>query len=174
MNHALGLRGVFTYRRYSRQGRFGHRRLISQGRLRNGICNAAVNDILNVYFRAVAQRTAWYCGLIDLAGFTALAQADTMASHAGWTEITAYSSATRPVWSPSAAAAGIIVNPSLIGFTMTANATAHGLFIASDNTKGGTAGLLWATGAFSSDQQMANGELLSVDYQLTAAAGAGS
>src|SRR5688500_212711 len=50
---------------------------------------------------------AIYVGLVTgPGGSNTYAAADTMASHAGWSESTAYSQGTRPVWTPGTIAAG--------------------------------------------------------------------
>lgn len=149
-------------------------RIRARGHMANGIATAALNDALEVLFRAGSQRTTWYGGLIDLASYSALAAADTMSSHAGWVESTDYSESTRPQWSPGAASGGVIINSSAMSFTLNAAKTLVGLFVASNSTKGGTSGLLWSTGLFDDNQVMASGEVLKVFYQLTAAAGVGS
>ncbi len=169
MNHVLTISGVFRWERRSASGK-----LLARGRCRNGVTAAGLSDLLLSTFEAGTQRTAWYVGLISLSGFTGLSSADTMASHAGWTELTGYLSSTRPQWLPGAPLLGTIVNSALFSYQFTAPGTAHGLFIASTNNKGGSTGILWATAEFDADQAMSSGELLSADYSLTATAGAGS
>ncbi len=68
----------------------------------NMVTSAGIADFLNEYFRATTQTTAWYIGLVDNSGFVAFNAADTMASHAGWSEVAAgnYSNANRVTWSP--------------------------------------------------------------------------
>lgn len=138
--------------------------------VKNGVTTEGLNSILEVYFRAATQLTTWYFGLIDNASFTALAAGDTMASHAGWIENIQYGTpGTRKTYSPGAAAAGVIINGTAASFTMSATATIKGAFVTSDpNTSPGTAGTLWATGAFASNQSLINGQILGVKYSLTA------
>lgn len=141
--------------------------------IRNGVTDAALNDLQEVYFRAGTQRPAWYAALIASAGFTALAGSDTLASHAGWSEFTGYTESTRRQWSPAAAASGRLLNSGAMTFTMTAPATLQGLLLASNSSKGGTTGLLWSTGAFDSPESLQQGEVLRLFYDLTAAPGSG-
>src|SRR5690242_14266502 len=67
---------------------------------RDLFCNLVVtggkNDLLTQYFKGSAYTAAWYVGLIDNAGFTVIAAGDTMGSHSGWAESTAYANAGRP------------------------------------------------------------------------------
>ena len=137
----------------------------------NGVVNTALNDVLNVYLRNTAQTANWYIGLVDNAGFTGFAAADTMASHSGWSENTQYSNANRVQWSPGAASNQGVTNGTTADFNMTpgSGATIRGLFLASDNTKGGTTGNLFSTAAFSGgNQTVNNGDTLKVTYTVSA------
>ena len=138
------------------------------------IVTVALNHDLETEFRSGTPVTTWYIGLIDSSGYTAVATADTMSSHAGWTEITDYSESTRVAWSPGAAAAGVIVNGTLASFTFTAAKTVKGLFLTSVSTKGGTTGTLFLTALADTEMAMTSGEVLKVQLTLTAAAGVGS
>lgn len=133
----------------------------------NGIVDVGMNALLGIMFNAVAQITAWYIGLIDNSGFTALANADTMASHAGWNEFTTYSEVTRVEWVEGAAAARAISNPSPSVFNITGSGTIKGIFVTSSNTKSGTTGTLWATAAFASNVAVVNGDQLKVTYTVS-------
>jgi hypothetical protein len=133
----------------------------------NGIVDVGMNSLLDVYFRNQTQIAAWYIGLVDNAGFSAFAPADTMGSHAGWTESTAYSDANRITWSPGAAASRSITNGTPGTFNINGAATLKGIFITSNNTKGGTTGTLWSTAAFASTVTVANGDQLKVTYTLS-------
>jgi len=133
----------------------------------NGIVTVGKNSLLDVGFRAQTQITAWYIGIIDNSGFSALADADTAASHGGWNEFTTYSEANRVQWSPAAAASGQISNSSSSNFNITGTGTLKGIFLISNNTKSGTTGTLWATAAFASNVSVVNGDLLKITYTIT-------
>lgn len=141
--------------------------VLEQFALPNGIVDVGLNSILNVYFVAGTQITVWYLGLIDNAGFSALSNADTMSSHAGWTESTAYSNANRPTWTVGAAASRAVTNAATVDFTINATATIKGIFATSNNTKGGTTGTLWATAAFGSTVSVINGDTLKITYTVS-------
>lgn len=141
--------------------------LLSREQTHNGITTEGKNSLLDIMFRAQTQLTAWYFGLIDNAGFTALAAADTMASHSGWTESVAYSDSTRQQWSPDAAASGAITNSTAVTFNINATATLYGMFITSNSTKNGTTGKLWATAAFSATKSVINGDQIKLTYNLS-------
>lgn len=133
----------------------------------NGIVTVGKNSLLDVAFRAQTQLTAWYVSLINNSGFSALADADTMSSHAGWTEFTSYDESTRVQWSPGAAAAGAITNASAMTFTINATGTLYGAFITSGSAKSGTAGTLWATAAFNTAKPVSNGDEIKITYTVS-------
>ena len=139
---------------------------------RNAVTDASLNDLLAIYFVAGAQKTSWYFALISNTDFTGLANSDTAASHAGWTESTDYAEATRPQWSPGAPAGGLITNPVFGKFTMNLGSVIKGLALISNNTKAGTTGLLFCTAlAEGGDQTLQVGEVLKVYYDGTMARG---
>jgi len=129
-----------------------------------------LNDILNVYYNASSATTTWYMGMVDNAGFSAFASTDTMASHSGWSENTNTSLASRPTWVPSAASAGSMSNPTATTFNMNPSPTCtiRGFFLASNNTLGGTSGMLSAEAALGTPQIANNGDTLKVTYAINA------
>jgi len=133
----------------------------------NGIVTVGVNDMLNAYFGATTQSTAWYVGLVDNSSFSAFSSADTMGSHSGWIENTAYNESTRPQWSAGTAASGAITNSGTFQFTINSSVTIHGAFVTNNSTKSGTSGTLWATGALASNQSLTSGQLLKLAYTVT-------
>jgi hypothetical protein len=96
-----------------------------------------------------------------------------MASHAGWTEVTAYSQATRP---QAVFAAATTADPSVITnsasvavFSINGTTTVGGAFLTSNNTKGGTTGILFSASDFTSpgDRAVVNGDTLNVTYTFS-------
>lgn len=116
------------------------------------------------FFMGGAQKTSWFLGLIDNDGYAGVDEDDTMSSHAGWAEATAYQSATRPQWAPLACAAGIITNSSQVVYTATGAMSLKGFFVASNSTKGGTTGTLWATALFNAVRTLSAQHGLRVTY----------
>lgn len=137
----------------------------------NGAVLVGRNAMLDGMFNAGSPGANWYLGLIDNSAFDEFADADTMSSHAGWTEFTSYTAATRPAWGHGSASSGVVLNSTLTTFTMSAIGTIKGLFLASDNTKGGTSGTLWATGAFATPRSVASGGVLPIRYRTVLSAG---
>jgi hypothetical protein len=99
--------------------------------------------------------------------------ADTMASHAPWPESTAYGNASRPPWTPGVISNGSVDNSaSQATFSISTNNTlVGGLFLADNNTIGGTTGTLYGMAPFSSVgfRQVNLGDTLAVTGTLTAA-----
>jgi hypothetical protein len=137
---------------------------------KNGITNAGITDALGVLFHADTQKTTWYMLLISATSYTGVNAADTSASHAGWSESSAYDEATRPQWTAGAAAAKAITNSTPVTFTISVdNTILKGIGIISNNTKGGTTGVLWSTGLFASDQTFLDDDQLKVTYTVNGA-----
>lgn len=136
--------------------------------VQNGVTNVGKNHILDSTFNAASQVTSWYIGLIDSSGYSALAAGDTMSSHAGWNEFTTYSEGTRTEWAPDAAASQAITNGTPATFSITGTGTLKGIFVASNSTKSGTTGTLWATALFASDVDVINTDILRITYTVTA------
>ena len=74
--------------------------------IKNLVVTVGKNDLLDKYFAGSAYTAAWYMGLVDGASTPTYAAGDTLASHAGWTESTAYSGSNRITVSWNAASAG--------------------------------------------------------------------
>lgn len=145
-------------------------KVIGTYKTHNDITNQGKNDLFDIMFHDGTQiaSSSWFIGLISSSGYSALAAADTMASHAGWTEFTGYSQATRVAWGPGASASQVITNSSPATFDINASGTVKGIFVPTNSTKGGTTGRLWATALFSADVPVLNGDQLRVTYSVSA------
>lgn len=130
-------------------------------KFRNLVTTGGKNSILSVYFDAATQITTWYLGL---KGTGSAAAADTLASHAGWAEVTPYAG-NRPAITFGTASAGSLAG-SQIAFTINASATVAGAFIASAAT--GTSGTLYSAGDFSASRSVVSGDTLNVTPTVTA------
>jgi len=143
----------------------------SEGRIRweDGFPNLVVttgkNDLLNKYFLGSAYTAAFFVGL---KGTGTIAAGDTMASHGGWTDITGYSNATRPAFTPASSTAGSSTNSaSPAVFNINATNTVAGCFITTDNTKGGTTDILFSAADFASSRAVISGDTLTVTYTVS-------
>lgn len=144
--------------------------LLSKQDITNGITDIGKQQLLNIMFESATQITTWFIGLVDNAGWSAFAAADTMVTHAGWVELQAYGEATRNAWTPGAASGTgtvTVTNGTAVTFTMNATNVVKGIFINSIGTKGGTTGTLWSTAAFAATVSVNNGDLIKVTYTVT-------
>jgi hypothetical protein len=131
--------------------------------IENLVTTAGKNALLDIGLGG-STFTAMKLGLVDNASFSAFAAGDTMASHAGWIESTAYSNAARPTPTFNAASAGSKATTAT-AFTINATATINGCFLTDTGTKGGATGLLYSCGSFSGgNKAVANGDMLNVTY----------
>jgi hypothetical protein len=136
---------------------------------KNLVVTVGKNDLLTQYFKGAAYTAAWYLGLVDGASTPTYSAADTMSSHAGWTESTAYSNGTRPAPSFGTASAGSLATTAT-AFNINGTATIAGAFMTTNNTKGGTTGTLYSAGNFGGgNRSVANGDTLNVTYTATVA-----
>jgi len=156
----LCLSGSWVLERYNRNGL-----LVARRRFPNDIMLAQIDDLLGVYFRNGSPASAWSVGLIG-GDTVAITTADSMSSHAGWTEDENYTQANRPAWSPNAPASQIIENSSSVVFTLNTDTTIRGLFLTSDNTKGGITGDLWSAAALTLPEVASNGQTVRAFYEL--------
>lgn len=142
----------------------------------NLVVNVGLQDMNDKYFLGASYTAAWYMGLWGAAASNNPAAGDTMASHAGWTEFTNYSSATRPAitfGTPTVANPSVITNSlSATAFVISgAGGTVGGAFVTSSSTKGGTTGILFSGSDFLSpgDRVVVSGDVLSVTYTFSLA-----
>jgi len=159
----LGLKGKWNVICFGKDGKEKWRDTIE-----NLVTNAGESMMLQVGLDAQTQITAWHVGLTD--GTPTVAETDTMASHAGWVEVTAYTEGIRQPWTGGTESGQSISNSaSQASFAINATTTVGGAFLNSVNTKSGTTGTLYAVGAFSGgDRALANLDTLQVTATFTA------
>jgi hypothetical protein len=137
--------------------------------LDNLVVTTGRDSMLDEFLAGSSYTAAFYCSLVDGASTPTFAAGDTMASHAGWTENTSYTEATRPAPSWSASSGGTKSFSAAVTFTYTGAATIAGAFLTTNSTKGGTTGTLYSAGAFTGGSQSitSSGGTLSVSYSTT-------
>jgi hypothetical protein len=139
----------------------------------NLVVNQGLQDMNTKYFQGSNYTAAWYLGLYGPSSSNNPTANDTAASHPGFTEITPYSNATRPAatfGTASTADPSVIDNlSSVASFTINASATVGGAFLISDNTKGGSAGVLFSAADFAApgDRSVISGDVLLVSYSFS-------
>lgn len=167
-NPAIGEQvGMKTHYRFEAFDRHGNLKWVEE--FDNLVVNEGLDDLLDKYFKGSAYTAAHYVGLTD--GSPTVAAGDTMASHAGWAEVTAYDEAARPDLTLGSVSGQSVDNSaSKASYSINAAATIGGAFVTTDNTKGGTTGTLYGAGAFSQDRSLSSGDTLNVTVTLSAAA----
>ena len=145
-----------------------------QEEIENLVVNVGLQYMAGTALTSTAQITTWYLGLITGPGAsTTIAAADTASSHAGWTEFTGYSNATRPT---ATFASATLADPSVVtntaspaSFSINATGTVAGAFLISNSTKGGTTGTLFSASDFQApgDRSVVSGDTLNVTYTFS-------
>ena len=142
---------------------------------KNLVVNVGLQYMAGSALPSVAQRTSWFIGLYGAGASNTPAAADTMSSHAGWTEVVAYSNATRVA---ATFATATTANPSVVTntaspatFNINGTTTVGGAFLTSGSAKSGTAGTLFSAADFGSpgDRAVVNSDTLSVTYTFSLA-----
>jgi hypothetical protein len=133
--------------------------------IENTITNEGLNHSLDCQFKTGYASPAWYMGLTD--GTPTVAAADTLSSHGGWTEITAYSGDRKAVTFTAVSSQSTSNTGNENQFTMTGSATVGGMFLATAET--GTSGVLYGGGAFTGgDRSLNASETITVTVTLSA------
>jgi hypothetical protein len=160
--------GVFYFKCYDKDGN-----LKWEDKAPNKVVNVGLKDMNDKYFSGSGYSATWYLGLVNNSPSPTYAAGDTAASHAGWVESTDYTQANRPTVTFGAATTA---DPSVINnsgsvavFTMNGTVTIAGAFLISNNTKGGTTGILFSASTFQSPgaRSVVSGDTLNVTYEFS-------
>jgi len=137
-------------------------------RWKNLVVNAGLNHALDTELSGGTQNSTWFVGVMSSTSPT-IAAANTMGSHAGWAESTAYSEAARQKFVDGGVASqSLSSTASPASFSVNATAKFGGAFLTTSNTKGGATGTLYAAGAFAAVKSAASGDTLQVKATYTA------
>ena len=160
--------GVFRFQCFDKDGN-----LKWEDKAPNKVVNVGLKDMNDKYFSGSGYSATWYLGLVNNSPSPTYAAGDTAASHAGWVESTDYTQANRPTVTFGAATTA---DPSVINnsgsvavFTMNGTVTIAGAFLISNNTKGGTTGILFSASTFQSPgaRSVVSGDTLNVTYEFS-------
>ena len=144
-----------------------------QSKSHNLVVNVGLADMNTKYFLGSGYTAAWYVGIYGPASTNSPSSSDTMASHAGWTEVTDYTNATRPL---AVFGAATTADPSVIAnsaspaqFLINASANVGGAFLTTGDLPGGTSGILFSASDFQApgDRVVQNGDMLNVTYTFS-------
>jgi len=142
---------------------------------KNLVVNEGLQYMAGSALTSVTQITSWFIGLYGAGASNTPAAGDTMASHAGWTEVVAYSNATRVA---ATFATATTANPSVVTntaspatFNINGTTTVGGAFLTSGSAKSGTTGTLFSAADFGSpgDRSVVASDTLSVTYTFSLA-----
>lgn len=124
-------------------------------KVRNLVMTAGKTDIVDKYFKGSSYTAAWFMGL---KGAGTIAAGDTLASHAGWSEVTPYSG-NRPgiTWGSTSSGSN---TASAVSYSITGTSTVAGAFICTVAT--GTSGVLYSCSDFAASRNVASGDTLNV------------
>ena len=134
---------------------------------KNLVVTAGRNDMLDKYFTGSAYTGTFYMGLVSGSPSPTYAADNTVASHAGWTELaagTAYSTTgtNRITMGWSAASGGSKASTTTV-FNIIATNTVAGAMVTT--TQSGNTGTLYSAGSFSGgSKSVASGDTLNVTY----------
>ena len=162
---SIGLIGRYNVQCYDSDGNMKW-----EDNIDNLVTTVGKDDLLDKYLSGSSYTAAFYFGLIDNSGFLQIVVGDTMASHAGWSEYTNYSSATRPAPTFASASSGSKSTSGAVSFTASgAGGTVTGAFLVTNSTKGGSSGVLVSAGQFTGgNKTVVAGDIVNVTYTLSA------
>ena len=162
--------GVFEIKCHDKDGN-----LKWEAKSKNLVVNVGLAYMAGTALTSVAQITTWYVGLYGAASSNTPAAADTMLLHGGWTEVVAYSNATRVA---ATFVTATTANPSVVTnsaspatFNINGTTTVGGAFLTSGSAKSGTTGTLFSAADFGSpgDRSVVTSDTLSVTYTFSLA-----
>lgn len=142
----------------------------------NVVCTIGKNVMLDAALAGSAYTVVGpFMGLISSTSWSAVAAADTMASHAGWLEAGLANAPTytapRKTAAWSAASAGAKALSAALTFSFTGSGTVQGAFMTYGtgalSTIDNTAGTLLSASAFGTPQPVVSTNVLSVSYSLS-------
>ena len=139
----------------------------------NLVVNEGLAYMAGSALTSVTAITSWFLGLYGAAASNTPAAADTMSSHAGWTEVVPYSNATRPactfVTATTADPSVATNSASPATFNINATSTVGGAFLVSNSTKSGSTGTLFSASDFSApgDRSVVSGDTINVTYTFS-------
>lgn len=156
----VGMDGFFTITCVDKDGN-----LKWEEKIENRVVNEGLSYMLESGLGGGTQITSWFIGLTD--GTPTDAAGDTLASHAGWAEVTAYAGDRKACSFGAESGQSIDNSASPAAFAIDTNSTTiGGAFLASVAT--GTSGTLFSVGAFSGgDKSADDGDTLNVTYTAT-------
>ena len=161
MQDTINTRGLYRFRVRDAAGV-----VVADWTDHNRVVDEGLDYALSAALAGGSPITSWYLGLTDSA--PSPDAADTLGSHSGWSEVTAYDESARQAWTPGSVSGQSVDNGgSVATFTINADSTTiGGAFLASADS--GTSGTLFSIAAFSGgDVTLSAGSTLEVTARFT-------
>lgn len=157
--------GIFEFKCYGPGGS-----LKWQDKAKNLVVNEGLDYILGILLKGSVASDPWYIGLTD--GTPTVDVGDSLTgTHAGWTEVTAYTEGARQEFVDGALSSQSCDNSgSKASFAINSDATTIGGAFLADASATGANGTLLCVAAFDGgDKSADNGDTLEVQYTFSAA-----
>lgn len=172
MKEVVKIVGTYTAECYDARGNLKWSDIIP-----NTVVTVGKNLALDTILAGSAYTTTGpFMGLISSVGFSTISAADTMTSHAGWTESGGTNaptySGTRQTCAWNAASAGSKTLTTALAYSITGSGTVKGCFIVygsgAVSTIDNTSGVLFSAGLFASgDKTVGSGDTINVSYTVS-------
>lgn len=161
-SYGVGFKNTYKFEAFDKEGNLKWEETVN-----NLVVNTGLDHILNNYYKASNFTAAHFVGL--LSNTPTIAAADTMGTHAGWSEITAFSEAARQALTLGTVS-GQSVNNSASKAVFTINGTANigGAFISTSATFGDNGVLIGAAAFTTGNRSLISGDTLNVTVTLSA------
>lgn len=129
----------------------------------NLVTTVGKTDIIDKYFKGSAYTAGWFLGL---KGTGSAAVGDTLASHAGWTEVTPYTGNRSAITFGTTSGGSNTATAVSYAITLAGPTTVAGAFVCSVNT--GTAGTLYSAGDYAVSRSVVSGDTLNTTLTVSA------
>jgi hypothetical protein len=164
--------GTFIFEAYDKDGN-----LKWTAEAKNLTTNQGRQDMNAKYFLGSSYTAAWFIGLVNNTPAPSYAVTDTMASHAGWDETTAYDTSNRATATfgtatddnPSVISNSVASGGTVASFVIDDTVTIDGAFLTATQDNSTNTGVLFSVAAFEvpGDRSVVAGDTLNVTYQFS-------
>ena len=165
--------GTFIFEAYDKDGN-----LKWTAEAKNLTTNVGRQDMNAKYFLGSGYTADWFIGLVNNSPTPSYDVTDTMASHAGWDETTAYDTSNRATATfgtatddnPSVISNSVASGGTVASFAINGTVTIDGAFLTDTQAKSpGNTGILFSVAAFEvpGDRSVVAGDTLNVTYQFS-------
>ena len=129
----------------------------------NLVTTAGKTDIIDKYFKGAGYTAGWFLGL---KGAGAAAIGDTLASHAGWAEVTPFTGNRLGITFGTTSGGSNTATAVSYAITLAGPTTVAGAFVCS--VASGTAGTLYSAGDYAVSRSVVSGDTLNTTLTVSA------